>query len=402
MKRGLLNKIVRPHVSVWRMIVANAGTALGLAGLLLAVQLYFDFGVIFEGGGATGSDSDYLIISKTVNFRNTVTFTTPTFSEDEIEMIRSQPFVQRLGEIKGSTFGVIAVPSDFLNIYTQFFLESVPADMLDEVPPGWEWAEGDTELPIILSAEFFNIYNLVFAPSQGLPPFTTEALKLASLPITIKSGTKSHTIRGRVRGLSHRIPSVMVPEEFLKWANENYGTDTDPAPCRVLIEVADAADPAIMTFLRENEFETNRDRLRRSRTAGAARIAVVVTGAISLLIAGLSVMLAAMNAQLLISRSAAALALLVQLGYERGVLARWLMVTHAAFLGGVAALAVAVFGFGTDRIRTLFVDNGFEPPSTIEPLAWVVLVGFSCVTLLLQIWAVRGGLERVGLENGNT
>ena len=274
--------------------------------------------------------------------------------------------------------------------------------MLDEVPPGWGWSEGDAELPIILSAEFFNLYNLVFAPSQGLPPFTSEALKLVSLPIEIKSGTESFTIRGRVRGLSHRIPSVMVPEEFLSWANENYGTDADPAPCRVLIEVADAADPAIMTFLREKEYETNRDRLRRSRTAAAARIAVIVTGAISLLIAALSVMLAAMNAQLLISRSAAALSLLVQLGYERGVLVRWLMVTHAALLGVVAVLAVAIFGYGMGRVRTMFVDNGFEPVSAIDPLVWVVLAGFLCITLLLQFGAVRGGLGQVGVENGDT
>lgn len=377
MKRSLLNKIVRPHVSVWRMVVANAGTALGLAGLLLAVQLYFDFGALFEAGGATGSDNDYLIISKRVNLGNTLTLTTPTFSEEEIETIRSQPFVRRLGEIKGSTFGVIAVPSDFLNIYTQFFLESAPADMLDEVPPGWEWSEGDEELPIILSAEFFNLYNLVFAPSQGLPPFTSEALKLVSLPIKISGGSESFTIKGRVAGLSHRIPSVMVPEEFLKWANENYGAEADPAPCRVLIEVADASDPAIMSFLEEEEFETNRDRLRKSRMAGAARIAVVVTGAISLLIAGLSVMLAAMNAQLLISRSAAALGLLVELGYEKRVLGRWLMRTHAALLGLVAVLAVAVFWLGMDRVRGMFLDHGFDPPSGIEPVVWLALAGFT-------------------------
>lgn len=402
MKRGLLNKIVRPHVSVWRMIVANLGTALGLAGLLLAVQLYHDFESIFEGGDATGSDSDYLIISKQVSLGNTLTLTTPTFSEDEIETIRSQPFVRRLGEIKGSSFGVVAVPSDFLNIYTQFFLESVPTDMLDEVPPNWKWTLGDEELPIILSAEFFNLYNLVFAPSQGLPPFTADALKLVSLPITIRGEGKSYTIRGRVTGLSHRIPSVMVPHEFLVWANKNYGTEADPAPCRVLIEVADASDPAILEFIKEKAYETNRDRLRRSRTAAAARIAVIVTGAISLLIAGLSVMLAAMNAQLLISRSASALGLLVQLGYERAVLARWLMITHATFLGIVAVVAVAIFGYGMDQVRGLFVENGFEPPTVIEPYVWVALAGFVGVTLLFQFGAVRSGLRQVVVGNVET
>jgi len=395
LKRGLLNKIVRPHVSLWRMVVAHAGIALGLAGLLLAVQLYHDFEEIFEGGAA-GSDSDFLIVSKTVSLGNTLTLKSPTFSEAEIETIGAQPFVQRLGKITGNTFRVAAAPAGPIEFYTQLFLETVPTEMLDEVPDGWKWAEGDAEVPGIMSAEFLNLYNFVYAPSQGLPPLTREALMLVALPITISSDFESLEIKARIKGFSHRIPSIMVPEDFLRWANERYGTAIEPAPCRLLIEVTDAADPAISTFLRENKYETNRDRLRRSRTAAAARIAVIVTGAISLLIAGLSVMLAAMNAQLLISRSAEALSLLIQLGYAQGALVRWLMVTHAFFLSVVAVLAVAIFGCGLDRVRSVFVESGFVPPSTVEPLVWIVLGGFACVTVVLQFGAVRSGLRQVG------
>jgi len=57
-------------------------------------------------------------------------------------------------------------------------------------------------------------------------------------------------IKARIKGFSNRIPSIMVPEEFLLWANERYGTEIEPAPCRLLTELTDGADPALSTFLR--------------------------------------------------------------------------------------------------------------------------------------------------------
>jgi len=43
------------------------------------------------------------------------------------------------------------------------------------------------------------------------------------VPVTVEiAGLKGHrTYDGRVVGFSERIPSVLVPEEFLSWANTN-------------------------------------------------------------------------------------------------------------------------------------------------------------------------------------
>jgi hypothetical protein len=392
MKRRLLNKIVRPHVSRLRVLVANVGIALGLAGLLLAVQLHDDFEAIFHGAGGEEAKNDFLIISKPVGLGNTLTFKSPTFSEEEIERIKAQPFVKRLGAITGNTFKVSTAPAGPLRFYSDLFVETVPKELLDEVPPDWSWKEGEEQVPAVMSNEFLNLYNFVFAPSQGLPPLTREALMIMPLPITIGTAGDRMEIKARIVGFSHRIPSIMVPESFLRWANARYGTEAEPAPSRIIIEVADASDPALSSFLREESLETNRDRLRRSRTAAAAQIAVIVTGIISLLIAGLSVLLAAMNAQLLISRSASALSLLVHLAYRRAYLVRWLLLKHAVFLVVVVLMALAVFLYCLAQVRDLFLENGFTPPSQTGPAAYVALLAFALVALLFQLVAVRGGL----------
>jgi hypothetical protein len=201
-------------------------------------------------------------------------------------------------------------------------------------------------------------------------------------------------IRARIVGFSDRIPSIMVPESFLKWANERYGSEPDPAPSRLIIQVGDAADPALSTFLQQKNYETNRDRLRRSRTAAAARIAVIVTGAVSLLIAGLSVLLAAMNAQLLISRSASALSLLVHLGYGRAFLIRWLLLKHAALLAASLVLALALYKYGLSCVHKFFIENGLIPPSPDGRAAYLVLFVFAGTAFILQLLAVRGSLVR--------
>lgn len=397
MKRSLLNKIIRPHAKPWRLVVSFAGLGLGLAGLLLAVQLHHDFERLFSTKERSEADHDYLILSKSVAIDDTFKLTPPAFSEEDIARVREQPFVLDLGKITGSAFRVSMAPIGPIQFYTELFLEAVPARMLDEPPEDWGWKEGDEVVPALLSSEFLNLYNFVFAPGQGLPPLTRDALKMLSIPLYIGSGESARTVATRIAGYSDRITSVLVPDDFLLWANEQYGTQAEPPPSRLIVKVTDASDPMVGAFLEKEGIETNRDRLRKSKTAAAARFAVIVTALVSLLVAGLAVLSAAMNTQLLIAQSATAMGLLSQLGYARRALIRWLMIRHLTALALVLILGSAVFILCHLKINALFVANGFPSPGAVSPSVYFILPVFALAELLLQYTAIRRSLYNLAI-----
>ncbi|MFH2001357.1 MAG: hypothetical protein ABIK28_16870, partial [Planctomycetota bacterium] len=134
MKAVLLNKIIKPHANPWRVMVSVAGLALGLAGMLLAVQLHHDFDQLFYEGDKNETDHDYLMISKAVAVSDTFNLIPPAFSEQEIQEIREQAFVMECASIMGSTFRITMAPIGPLKLYTELFLEAVPASMVDDPP----------------------------------------------------------------------------------------------------------------------------------------------------------------------------------------------------------------------------------------------------------------------------
>ncbi|MFH2001579.1 MAG: hypothetical protein ABIK28_17985, partial [Planctomycetota bacterium] len=250
--------------------------------------------------------------------------------------------------------------------------------------------------PALISSEFLNLYNFVFAPSQGLPPLTRDALKMLTIPLTVGNVKERNQIVIRIVGFSDRITSILVPTSFLAWANEQYGMQAELAPSRLIVKVRDASDPEIVTFFKGKKYETNQDRLRRSRTAAAARFAVVVTALVSLLVAGLSVLTAAMGTQLLISRSAAALGLLSELGYLRTTLSRWLLIRHLVALAAVMVLAVFVFVYSHSRILDLFRSHGFFPTEGLSPFVFWIIPLFALAEWLLQMMAINKSLKNSG------
>jgi len=71
---------------------------------------------------------------------------------------------------------VSATGGQTLPFSTDIFLEAIDNDFIDTIPPSFIWKEGDNLVPIIVSSDYLELYNTVFAPSRDLPQISESTV----------------------------------------------------------------------------------------------------------------------------------------------------------------------------------------------------------------------------------
>ena len=107
------------------------------------------------------------------------------------------------------------------------FFESVPDSFLDQKPESWEWEENATFVPIMVPKFYLDLWNFGLAPSRSeYPALSMETASLMPIEIFIGS-EKSVIMQGRFVAFSKRINSVLVPRNFLEWANTRFAEEAE-------------------------------------------------------------------------------------------------------------------------------------------------------------------------------
>ena len=92
-------------------------------------------------------------------------------------------------------------------------------------------------------------------------------------------------------GFSSKINSILVPEEFLNWANKEFGNHKENNPSRILVEFTNPNDERIIEFLKENNYEVNKDKLEKNKLIFFFKMAFIFVFVIAIIIILLSITL---------------------------------------------------------------------------------------------------------------
>lgn len=214
-----------PRRELW---IASLGCLLGSTLLLLALQLYLDAKKIIreiEGPG------NYFTVNKKIEGGALANFgrEEDAFSRDELREIQEFEGVRRIGTFTRNQFPITLYiwPSGKIGLgaaaKTDLFFESIPDEFLDFIPDDWLWEENSTTVPIMVPKFYLDLWNFGLAPSRvEYPSLSVEAA--SGMPIQIFVGeNQEFTLNGRFVAFSKRINSVLVPTNFLKWANQKFG-----------------------------------------------------------------------------------------------------------------------------------------------------------------------------------
>lgn len=391
MLKSLLRKIFSSKQSRQQLWFAGLGLLLGLVFLMIALQLYL---LITRALSPETDNPNYLVLSKKVNITNTLFMGRAEFSDEEIKELKAQPFVENVGEFLSNQYEVLAYSKGQIPFMTELFFESVPEKMLDEVPSGWEWKEGDNLIPVMLSQDMLNLYNFGYALGKGLPQISRGTAGLITVQVRVRGARGQRTFNAKIVGFSERIPSILVPESFMLWANANIGKNEKTQPSRLILKVKNPAAPEVEEYFKANNFEINQDRLQASKAGGVVQATMSGVGLIGIFFIFLSFAIFSMNFRLIMAESRQEIRLLIELGYTRRVLQNYLSRRFLLFVAVITVLAYIFLFLLNSWLMHILAEAGLDLGNHLDYRAILLGLFFVLALILLNVYTIKNLLKK--------
>ena len=320
----LLKKLIRTGAGRKRFFLAFIGLSVAMLLILAAVQLQANYDELLHSKSNQDSVANFLVLNKQLTDRN---LGATGLTDNELTDLQRQDFVESVGLLTPSRFKAsIQSNSDRFPFFTEIAFESEPKDFIDVAGSNWKW-DGETPLvPIIAPNMFLDFYNFQFSFSQNLPQLTQGVVKMIVFRINLYDASgKTVSFDGHVVGFSDRISSLLVPQEFMDWANGRFATNQQAKPSRVIIRTKDPGNPALVDYLKQKGLTTDADKTRFSRYRQVVELVVRIAWGTGALLFLFAMLVFSLFIQLTIASCRDEIILLVTLGASPGQLRGFLM-----------------------------------------------------------------------------
>ena len=311
----LVWKLLRQHISLPQLAGFFFANLCGMVIVLLSVQFYKDILPVFTEGDSF-IKKDYIIVSKKISTLGTFVGKSNTFSDKEVEDIKAQSFTKEVGAFTPSQFKGMGMEKVGLQMSTDMFFESVPDEFVDVNLDKWVFNENKPVIPIIIPRNYLNLYNFGFAQSRSLPQLSEGVMGMVNLDIRISGGGHREVFKGNIVGFSNRLNTILVPETFMRWANENFAPGAKSEPSRLIVEVNNPTDDRIAKYFKDKGYDTEDDKLDAGKTTWFLKVIVGIVLSVGLLISVLSFYILMLSIYLLLQKNTTKLENLLLIGYS--------------------------------------------------------------------------------------
>jgi hypothetical protein len=344
---NIIWKLLRQHISKGQLIGFAIANLIGLTIVLLAVQFYRDVRPVFNDEESF-IRKDYLLITRAVTGAGAMMGNNSEFSDADISDLEGQPWCRQVGRFLNSDFAIdarLGVGSGHA-MHSQFFFEAIPDEFIDIDPDQWGFNASKPEVPVIISRDYLSLYNFGFAATQGMPKISEGQAEMIPLEFTLSGNGKRDVMPGRIVGFSNRLNTVIVPEEFMEWANARYGTGIKQQPQRLIVEVSSPGDVKIEQYMDEHHYEVAGDKMSTSKANYFLTVISGIVIAVGIIISLLSFFVLMLSIYLLLQKNTRKLQDLLLLGYSPSEVSKpYIMLVvglNAAVL--VAAIVLMLLG----------------------------------------------------------
>ncbi|MDD4150051.1 MAG: hypothetical protein PHE33_08475, partial [Bacteroidales bacterium] len=379
------------------------GIMLGLCILMGALSFYLDVKPVFEDKESFWKD-EYIIINKKIKLTDTYsqlksdTVSKPLFTKAEIENLRNEVYIKDVAEFSTCSFTISAFTENdgpLSGFYSDLFLEAVPDNYIDVNYANWKWEENSDFIPAILPKTYLNLYNFGFAPSQNLPQVSEEGAGLVKFTIMIQGHGKRQKFETRIIGFSDRINTILVPEDFIKWGNQNFGTDIDPKPGRLIVVANDPSSPDLFKYFDEHNYDVNKNQLSNSKALAFLKVTTSIVLIIGLIIISLAFALMFISVQLLLYRNNENIRKLSMLGYTiNNISLPYNIMLVLFFVISFTVALVPLFVF-RDFYSSNLLLLGYEKFNTVITNIIIPGAGFVVIIVGLLLLMVRTQIKKI-------
>ncbi|MCT4638834.1 MAG: hypothetical protein N4A72_14125 [Bacteroidales bacterium] len=382
-----INKLQLSTLIPSQLIGYSISLIIGIFIILTTFQVYKDVSPLFTGEEKL-FNKDIAVISKRITIFKTLDKSKAYFKDKEITNINEQPFIKDVATFTPATYKINAYTNSNGNIppfYTDLFFESIPDSYIDIAPEQWRWTSDNNFIPIIIPKDYLNLYNFGFAESQGLPLLSENTISEIEFNIRLSGNGSTGEFKSKIVGFSSRINTILVPLNFMKWANNRYGKQNRSMNIsRILVEFTNPSDEKITPFFEENSYNINNEKLEYNKIIFLFKSAIYFFTGLAILIIILSVSAIVLGLFLILQRNQEIIKNLYNIGYHYKKIARLYQIVLTAVTLFVTISAIisssVVRGIYTDKLKYLIANT--EQSNTI------ILFGIIITITLIAIYNI--------------
>lgn len=316
-------KLLRKHISPAQLAGFSLASLIGLTIVILAVQFHQDVRPIFDDEESF-IKKDYLIITRAVSTAGTLLGANNEFSQAAIDDIQAQPWCRKVGKFSSNDYSLYATigVGGGNSMGTMLFFESIPTEFIDVADSDWKFDPSKPEIPVIMSRDYLSLYNFGFAASQGLPQVSEGIISKVPLEFTLRGNGHNDNLKGHIVGFSNRLNTIVVPQDFMKWSNERYGSGLDRSPSRLIVEVNSPGDVKMQTYLEEHGYQVAGEKMQQGKAQYFLTLVVSIVIVVGIIISVLAFFVLMLSIYLLLQKNTKKLQDMLLLGYSPTEVAR--------------------------------------------------------------------------------
>lgn len=395
---NLVWKLLRQHLSIPQMAGFFFANLFGMIIVLLSVQFYQDVIPVFTAEDSF-MRSDFLIVNKKIGTASTISGSSNTFNQTEVDDLAQQPFVSRTGKFTNANYKAdVSMRVNGVSVLNngEISFESIPDSFVDTPLCNWNYQPGEKTIPIILPRIYLTMYNFGFAQTHALPKLSDGLVGMIDFQIFVHGMHREAQFKGKVIGFSNRLSSILVPQAFMDWSNDTFASGETHAPTRLIVQVNNPSDPQFTKYLDQKGYEIENDKLNTEKTTYFLRLLVTMVVGVGLVISALSFYILMLSIYLLVQKNTHKLENLLLIGYRPAQVAlpyQMLTIGLNLLIYGLALLAIFFArSYYMDLIETLFpnIEDGNMLPAIAVGALLFVLVSLSNYAIIarkiVHIW----------------
>lgn len=387
----MLRQLLFRYQDKRQLIIAIGGSFLGMTFLITSIHYLIRVNEFGKGTEILGPNT--IIVQKKVSSANTMNIAKTDFSPAEIEQIKQEEGVLRVQPVVCNNFDVSFETADPLvpRFRSNVFIQTVDEEFLDVKTNKWHWKEGDTVVPMIMPRDFLVMLN-TYMSASGFPQVSDELAQDIRFKFTLQNDSIKEWIDVRIVGFTNEISSMLVPEDFMNWANERYGKSEPMKITQVMISGKESEFGLVEDMLTRRHYESKRSQMVVGRLKSIVSTLILVVLVISVIAVFLSGLVLIQYLQLLLSKNAYEVRTLLRLGYHPKHLTRQFFVYFTKVFGIVAALSLFAFLPIKLILDGVFLDGGLYIGTGFTILSIASLIIAYGIFAFSSYWSARKGI----------
>ncbi|WP_434503523.1 ABC transporter permease [Prevotella sp.] len=395
---NLVWKLLRQHISVPQFAGFFFANLFGMLIVLLGFQFYHDVVPIFTAEDSF-MKSDFMIVNKKIGTASSISGRSNTFSNTEVDEMGEQAFSDKIGKFTSTEYKVdanMSVNGVPVLDNGEISFESVPDNFVEvKQLSDWKYTPGSKIVPIILPRIYLTMYNFGFAQSHSLPKISDGLIGMIDFQIFVHGNKKQAQFKGKVIGFSSRLSSILVPQAFMDWSNNEYAPGQQTEPTRLIMSLKNPGDQNFTKYLDKKGYEIENDKLNAEKTTYFLKMMVTMVMVVGLIISVLSFYILMLSIYLLVQKNSSKLENLLLIGYSPGHVARPYQLLTISLNIAVLIMAWIILYFVRNYymgiIETLFPD--MEDGSMLS--TFVVGISLLILVSICNLIAIRNKIASI-------